>query len=567
MNSETATDSVECNTTQISPKTKKILLNEKYLNFPLGKNTLGSKLKILVEGKLLGEFNIDLQEEDPFFWGFIDVDLYKGKTAEIIIDNCNTDLSRITNDKEIAESKYIYKENYRPQYHFTTKRGWLNDPNGLIYLNGKYHMYYQYNPMGVFWENMSWGHAVSNDLIFWKEETPVLYPLPTTGACFTGSCFIDKENLLGLKKGNNDAVIAYYLRTNSGLSYAYSGDGGFTFTDYDQNPVIAKPVSRERIDSPKPTYYEPAKKWIAPVFDDRFEIYEKDKNSMTVSLYSSNDLKTWIKESDIGDIGLDAECPDLFQLPLDNDPKNKLWVLMLGNASYIIGHFDGKRMYNFKNEPATQKDIVKTIPNGHYYASMTWDNIPVSDGRRIQIAWMKKEFNESTSFPVMPFNQQMSLPMELTLRSTSDGPRIFMNPVNEVVLLRSKQLISKKNFTLTSEKDPLADIQGDLIEIYIKVGVNSTSKFCFNIRGTQVKYNASENILQVNDITGTLVPENDTIELRLFVDVRSLEVIANKGRMFIPVMQYPENDVYSLQTDNNHSKIEELTVYALQSIW
>lgn len=543
-------------------RTKTFLIGERYINFPLALNPGGKRMDIFIDDRLLGRFEVDLQENEPGFWGFLDVGRHIGKTARIVVEECSTDLSRITNDAEIADSEHLYGEEYRPQYHFTSRRGWLNDPNGLIYRNGKYHLFYQHNPLGIFWGNMSWGHAESSDLIHWQERTPVLYPL-TTGACFSGACFTDGDDRL--KLGTKEAIVAFYLRTESGLSYAVSRDGGETFTDYAGNPVVPKAVGRERIDSPKPIYHPASGCWVAPLFDDRF-LPDENRNSMTVSIYSSADLKHWTKQSDIGEVGLDAECPDLFPLPLDGDPDRMRWVLVLGNASYAVGRFDGKRFCREDGRPVTKEDFVRTIPYGHYYASMTWSDIPAANGRRIQIAWMKNVFHDTSTFRGMPFNQQMSLPLQLTLHSTADGPRLFMNPVEEVSALRMRPVVSRKNRTLRPGRNPLGKVRGGQLEIDLKVKTDSASRFNLDIRGLRIAYDASAGKLQVADRTVELLPERNRVELRIFVDTRSVEIVANRGRLYIPLLQEFASDTYALETPSG-LRVEELTVYPLRSIW
>lgn len=543
-------------------RTKTLRIEERYLNFPLALNPGGKRMEIFINEELFGRFEVDLQENDPGFWGFLDVGRQIGKTARIVVAECASDLSRITNDAAIAESEQLYREPYRPQYHFTSRRGWLNDPNGLIHHDGTYHLFYQHNPLGVYWGNMSWGHAQSRDLIHWEERTPVLYPL-STGACFSGACFIDRDDRLGL--GTKEAIVAFYLRTESGLSYAVSHDGGETFTDYAGNPVLRKAVGRERIDSPKPIYHAATQRWVAPVFDDRF-LPAENRNSMTVSIYSSADLKQWSKESDIGEVGLDAECPDLFPLPLDGDPAQIRWVLVLGNASYAVGRFDGKRMYREDGRPVSAEDFVRTIPYGHYYASMTWANMPASDGRRIQLAWMKNIFHDTSTFRGMPFNQQMSLPMQLTLRSTADGPRLFMNPAEEVKTLRMRPVVALKKRSLRHGQNPLAKLRGEQVELCLKAKTDSASRFELDVRGLKIAYDASAGQLHVADHAVKLLPERGRVELRIFVDTRSVEIVANGGRLYIPLLQEFASDGYALAA-SDRLRIEYLTVYPLRSIW
>lgn len=546
---------------------RSVEISAKYLNIPLGYNSWGTVMTLSVDGEPLGRFGLDLQEENPYFWGFIDVERYKGKRLDIVVDGATTDLSKITLSDEIVGSENLYREALRPQYHFTSKRGWFNDPNGLIYYDGTYHLYYQHNPMSVFWGNMSWGHATSTDMIHWVEQPHVLFPLATTGECFTGACIVDKNNELGLQQGDNAPIVAFYLRTASGLSYAYSLDGGYTFTDYAGNPIVAKAVGNERIDSPKPMFHAESGKWVAPVFDHRF-FAEENRNSMTVSIYSAEDLHEWKKESDVGEIDLNAECPDLFPLPLDGNKKDVRWLLLLGNASYVVGNFDGKVMYTEKGCAAAYQDFVATIPAGcHYYASMTYDNIPESDGRRIQIGWMKKVFNDPSTFAGMPFNQQMSLPMELTLRTTKEGPRVYMNPVEEVENLRGAPIVKLRNLRLTTDKNPLSEVAGEQVEIVLSAAVKSEGVLRFNLRGIEVLYDATQGILSVpsDGVSAKLAPERGKINLRIFCDTRSMEIVANDGRVYIPLMEEFPGARYAVEGEN--VVLKDLVVYPLTSIW
>ncbi len=549
-------------------KVRTMEITAKYLNIPLGYNPWGTMMTLSIDGEPLGRFGLDLQEQKPYFWGFIDVERYKGKKLEIVVDNIATDLSTLTNSDQIVGHETLYTESLRPQYHFTSRRGWFNDPNGLIWYEGVYHLFYQHNPMSVFWGNMSWGHATSPDLVHWQEQPHVLFPLATTGECFTGACFVDKENLLGLQQDERKPIIAFYLRTASGLSYAYSLDGGATFTDYEHNPIVAKAVGNERIDSPKPMFHAESGKWVAPVFDHRF-FAEENRNSMTVSIYSSEDLRSWQKESDIGEVDLNAECPDLFPLPLDGNKEDMRWLLLLGNASYVVGNFDGKYMYTEGGEKATYQDFVATIPAGcHYYASMTYDNIPEEDGRRIQIGWMKKVFNDPSTYAGMPFNQQMSLPMVWTLRSTELGPRVFINPAKEVESLRGKPLAKEQNVALVKGVNPLAGIDSEQVEICLTAKLPKQGKITLNIRGIGVEYDAAKEQISVpsDGVVAHLAPTDGRLSLRAFVDTRSMEIVAGEGRVYIPLLEEFPTTGYNVEGSEG-VVLEDLALYPLASIW
>ncbi len=535
------------------PRVKEFVINERYVNIPVGTRAYGANMNITVDGQPFGTFTIDLQEESPFFWAFLDMKDYMGKVMRLEIDNCPTDLSTISNDKEIKNHEELYTESLRPHSHFTTKRGWFNDPNGLVYYKGKYHLYYQYNPLSTFWGNMTWGHAESENLIDWEEKTPVLYPLSSTGMCFTGAAIVDKKNELGFKTGKEDPIVAFYLRTGSGLSYAYSLDGGNTYTDYDGNPIVAKAMGKERIDSPKPIFHEELGYWVAPVFDDRFL---DGRNNITVSFYISHDLKTWTKTSDIGEVGIVAECPDLFPLEVNGAKNSTKWVLMLGDASYVVGHFDGTHFICEKTgKPVVPSDFTTAMPLGNYYAPMTFANIPKSDGRRIQIGWMKGDiFDDGETFKGMPFNSQMSLPVELTLHQTADGPDLHMYPVSEVDKLREKCL----------PKAGLSGVCGSRAEVSFTAQTGNDKSFEVKIKGVEIEYDAKTCILNVKGRQIPLKPMDGEVTVRLFTDSRSVEIFVNEGEVFIPLLSRTDDITYEISGD---AEIKKLKVYSLRSIW
>lgn len=535
------------------PRVREFVITERYVNIPVGEKSWGAVMNVSLDGVPFGIFTIDLQEENPFFWAFLDMQGHIGEVIRLEVDNCPTDLSSICNEDRIRNCEEIYSEALRPQVHFTTKRGWFNDPNGLVYYKGKYHLYYQYNPLSTFWGNMSWGHAESTDLVHWEEKTPVLYPLPSTGMCFTGAALVDKKNELGLKQGREDPIIAFYLRTGSGLSYAYSLDGGMTYTDYPGNPIVAKAVGRERIDSPKPIFHKELGIWVAPVFDDRVI---DDRNNITVSLYVSHDLKTWTKTSDIGEVGIVAECPDLFPLRVKGKMGETRWVLMLGNAAYVTGYFDGTHFIcEQTGKPVVPADFKTSMPFGNYYAPMTFSNIPGCDGRRIQIGWMKGDvFDDAQTFSGMPFNSQMSLPLVLTLHESKNGPRLHMYPVRETRKLRDR-IITRKD---------LEGRCGRSAELAFTAHVGNKAGFGVDVKGEHIQYDASSRILSVRGQEIRVAPKRGKIKMRIFTDSRSIEIFVNDGEVFVPLLSTSETDTYSVSGD---ATIKRLRVYSLKDIW
>jgi len=294
-----------------------MVLRRRYLNVPVNNRAPGRSMSLSVDGELLGSFSVPLAEDQPDWWAFFDLARFQGRKLIINITPAPKDWKIVSQDDVIRGAEDLYKEKYRPQFHFTTRRGWINDPNGLVYYQGEYHMYYQHNPTGLPWGNMTWGHAVSRDLVHWQELPKVLFPNPT-GACFSGAAFIDRKNELGMKTADEDVLVAFYLRTRIGLCLAYSNDRGRTLTDYQGNPVLTHPGAR--IDTPRPFWYEPTGRWIAPTYDHFRD--EQGKNLRAVGFYSSKDLKQWKFESRVQQDKWGDElcgCADFFQLPLDGD--------------------------------------------------------------------------------------------------------------------------------------------------------------------------------------------------------------------------------------------------------
>ena len=526
-------------------------------------------MTVAVDGKEVRAFNIELADGAADFWVFLDVSAWKGKTALLRVREVPRDfqgLQRIEQADAIKNSDALYHERLRPQFHFTARRGWLNDPNGLVYYKGRWHMFFQHNPYGWDWGNMHWGHAVSSDLVHWKEQPIALYP-NAGGDCYTGACFVDWKNQLGLKTGQEDVIVAFFLRTGIGLSYAFSNDRGMTWTDYPGNPLIKPHYGR--IDSPKPFWHAPSRRWVAPCYDrDRFGAGQA---SDTVSIYSSADLKAWRLESNFGSVGLNAECPDLFELPVDGNEADRKWVLVFGDGRYIVGKFDGKTVTNLAGKPATTQDYVRSVFGQNsfhgrnyfgtpYYATQTFSDVPKADGRRIQIAWMR-----GSDFAGMPFNQQMTIPIELSLRTTEEGPRLFFNPVHEIACLHGKTS-RWTDLALKPGANPLAGINGELFHIKAEIALGAATQVGFTLRGHRVVYDVVKQTLD-----GTpLKPINGRIKLEILLDRCTIETFANEGRLYMPNFRWdlPPNDrSLRLFASGGEAKVIALEVDELKSAW
>ncbi len=274
----------------------------------------------------------------------------------------------------------------RPRHHFTARRGWLNDPNGLIRLDGEYHLYFQHNPDAPDWGNLHWGHARSRDLLHWEELPSALKPRSADDLCFSGSAILDTENVSGLGEPGRPPLLACYTSTGRGECLAFSLDGGMTFREYAGNPVI-----RHSGRDPRVLRYAAGHYVIA--------VYEEVNH---IAFYRSENLLDWRFCSRIHGF---YECPELFEL-------DGRWVLFAADARYTIGRFDG--------EVFTPETLLRPLVEGDAYAGQTFSN---SD-RRIAIFWLR----DRGVFRDRGFSQQMSIPVELTLR----GDRILVNPAVRV---------------------------------------------------------------------------------------------------------------------------------------
>ena len=382
----------------------------RYLNLPISHEV--ERYRLTFKAKGVDDLSVDVRlSAIPEYWVFKDISAYKGKTLTITFDGPEDALMQVYQADTIRDVASIYRERNRPQFHFSTRRGWINDPNGCIWHNGQYHLYYQHNPFEREWGNMTWGHATSPDLLHWTEQPPVLFP-DTLGTMFSGSAVFDRDNTSGFGTKKNPPLVYAYTADRSEKEVqciAYSLDGGMTLHKYEGNPVIDshdKWQSRDTRD-PRVFWYEPGGHWVLVL---------NERNGH--SIYTSDNLKDWTYRSHVNGFW---ECPDLFPLPVDGNTKDVRWVMYGASNTYMIGRFDGKVF--------TPESGKHRFSSGAIYAAQTFNNVP--DGRRIQIGWANIDHRG------MPFRGQMLLPTELTLRSTKDGVRLVSKPIKEVETLLS----------------------------------------------------------------------------------------------------------------------------------
>lgn len=520
----------------------KIKIDKKYLNLPVSHQVERAPMTLRADGMEDYSFQIRLAQSQPDYWVFCDMSRYQGKELRISYPGDNARLELIYQADEIAGQDSLYRESNRPQVHYTQRRGWNNDPNGLLYYDGEYHLFYQHNPYEREWENMHWGHAVSRDLIHWTELQEALYP-DEHGTMFSGSAVIDYKNTSGFGKEGVPPMVAIYTAASSDRQIqciAYSLDKGRTWTKYAENPVIDSKDKWNSVDTrdPKVFWFEPIKKWV-------MALNERDGHS----IYHSDDLKHWDYQSHITGFW---ECPELFELPVDGNPDNKKWVMYGASGTYMIGEFDG-----YKFTPEAGKYYYT---NGSIYAAQTYTNIPESDGRRIQIGWGR------IAHPGMSFNGCMLIPTSLSLKTTSEGIRLFSTPIKEFDQLQTNVY---KGSNLTGEKasEALQPYKNNAtLRIKATLKLSHATSAGLSLDGQ----NLLDYDMNGNRVNGVFYSPDDMTSMEISVDM-----IIDKTL----IEAYIDNGAYSYSMERkatnqegfrfwgNNIEVKNLEIYTLKSIW
>lgn len=533
------------------PETSRTLVIEKpYLNFPIKNGGEHHRVTVTVQGSAVRDFDLELADGQPDWWAFLDATPFRGQTVTIQVDRLregSAGLSAIDQTAEIKNARNLYHEPLRPQFHFTSRRGWLNDPNGLVFYHGEYHLFYQHNPYGWNAGNLHWGHAVSPDLVHWQELPVALYP-DEHGAIYSGSAVVDWNNTAAFRTGNDPALVAIFTAAGHPFTQglAFSNDRGRTWTKYDRNPVLDHLVADNR--DPKVDWFAPEKKWVMALYLDHNDY----------AVFESPDLKSWRKLQDFTLPG-DAECPNFFSLPLDGNPRDLRWVFFGASGVYVVGRFDGHR---FSPQTAPRR-----MENGNcWYASQVFSDIPAKDGRCILIPWGRLPSDQI--FRGMPFNQMMGLPVELTLQSSSTGPALLVNPIRELASLR-RRTHRLETQSLAPDVNLLADIQGDLLEIEAVIAPGDAQNISFDLHGLPVHYDASAQKISCGGNQAPLAPENGAISLHFFIDRRSVDIYGGHGSLYLPIAAplAPENRSLKLSCQGGPTGHIALKVYELKPAW
>jgi sucrose-6-phosphate hydrolase SacC (GH32 family) len=532
-----------------------------YVSFLIGGGRHEGKacVNLVVDGKVVR--TATGANDERLDWESWDVRDLRGRTARVeIVDEVRGGWGHVNVDQvvqsearrsPVVDVSTLYGETYRPQFHFTAEKNWLNDPNGLVYFGGEYHLFFQHNPSGIEWGNMTWGHAVSTDLVRWRQLENALLP-DAMGTMYSGSAVVDHGNTSGFGKGSEPPLVILYTAAggesaeSKGRPYtqcvAYSNDRGRTWTKYAGNPVLGEVAKGNR--DPKVVWHGPTKRWVMALY----------KSGNDFALYASPDLKAWTHLQDLTMPGCD-ECPDFFEVPVEGKAGETRWVFVAANGRYWVGAFDGRRF-------TPESGPHPSDHGGNYYAVQSWSDVP--EGRRIQLAWMR-----GGRYPRMPFNQQMSFPCEVTLRETAGGPRLFRRPVEEVKTLREGT--GRWNFELTpGGADPLAGVRGDLFDIVAEIEPGEAEEVSLVVRGEAITYTAGDRTLTCLGKSVVLPEGRDgRVTLRVLVDRASIEVFADDGGVVMSSCFVPATDARSVEmrAKGGAARVRSLEVHTLRSAW
>ena len=458
-----------------------------------------------------------------------------------------------------------YNQKYRPQFHFTSRKNWLNDPNGMVYYDGEYHLFFQHKPTISSERCQTWGHAVSKDMVHWEQLPHAILPYGG-GTIFSGTGAVDHNNTLGKQKGDVKTLLACFTFAKKPFyqALAYSTDKGRTFDLLNEGKAI---VPNQGLDQgerdPKLFWHEPTKKWVMILWvqraitdkhrsGNRAKHYQNVPNRPgKVRFFTSDNLTNWEVASDF-DRDWAFECMDFVHLPVDGDPSNKKWLLFDASFDYEIGEFDGKTF-------TTDNKVGLGDYGPNYYAAQTFNNSP--DGRTVVIGWMRKSDFDKVG---MPFNQQMSFPTTMELRSTPDGIKLFRWPIQEIESLYTK----KHEFAdrpVTELGAELSEVQAELIDASIAFDPAQTGNIEWTLRGLKVSYDAEKQQFLYEGSRLSAPPIDGKVKLRVLVDRGSIELFVNDGAAVATHYALPDPENRSISVTGN-GKVS-LSINELKSIW
>jgi fructan beta-fructosidase len=514
--------------------------------------------------------------------------------------------SSFAQERAVAQSAPLYSELHRPQFHFSPPSMWMNDPNGMVHYDGEYHLFYQYYPGDTVWGPMHWGHAVSTDLVHWKNLPIALYP-DELGYIFSGSAVVDWNNTSGFGKAGKPPLVAIYTyhdaaRAKSGShdhesqGIAFSNDRGRTWTKYAGNPVLPNARRQQDFRDPKVFWYSPSGQWV-------MALSAHDH----VEFWGSPDLKRWTYLSAFGqEWGAHDgvwECPDLVEMKVHGEKGASRWVLIQNlnpggpqggsGTQYFVGEFDGTHYTLDESFKSTlRREGAVWLDSGRdNYAGVTWSDVPNEDGRTLFIGWMGN-WDYAQKVPTEGWRSAMTLPRELTLEKTPAGYRVFSHPVNELERLRGDSSELRSLLVPAGSTVPLATafpvstsevvvefqlpeaedyelglmLSNDLGERY-RVGYDGATGELYSDRSAAGEASFAENFAGVH--RSRRLSSAKTLRLHVYFDVASAELFADGGANVMTDIFFPSLDFtrLSIYADGADVSLVQGWVFELKSIW
>lgn len=559
---------------------RQLRIDQKFVLLPINNESVSRRVRLVKNGRVLRSFTASLGLPAQW-WAHLDVGAWHGQTLTLSVEPDNSPsilgaetpgrgageadnaelVAAVRTSAEIWSLETLYKEPVRPAFHFSPRRGWNNDPNGLVYHAGQYHLFFQHNPYGVRWGNIHWGHAVSTDLVHWKELPIALYPRGEDDFPYSGSGVVDYENTSGFGRNGRPAMVVAFTSSGRGECIAYSEDDGATWKEFEGNPVV-KHSGRD----PKVLWHSQTKRWVMAVYSERPGRDPSALKRQGIAFYTSADLKSWQERSWIEGY---YECPDLFALPVDGDADRTKWVLSCAPGYYSIGEFDGS---NFIPEsprlpaPGGGSSNVQALSKHFplfpaFYAAQTFNNHP--EGHRVQIAWGCVETADA------PFTQLMTFPATLTLRTTSEGVRLCREPVDAIRLLRSHTYQFPAGPLTTSPL--LAELKGEAWDVEALIKVGTASPIVMSIGGDEFVYLTASQMLSGPKGAMPIPLTDGRLRLRVLVDRTTVEIFGDRGQAYGMFIRSDPGGIVPLELRTSWGEeevhVEKLSAHTLRSSW
>lgn len=521
--------------------TRTVNVSQDWILFPV-KNG-GAKMKLLVKdgGMDLPAKDIQLcSAAEADWWAPWNVRNLRGHKLVFSLDECTPEQKTVLEAIRTADApppaKSLAEDPLRPQFHYSQRYGWNNDPNGMVYRDGEWHLFHQHNPYGINWGNMHWNHAVSKDLVHWTELGTALEP-DALGTMFSGCGVVDREGTAGFGK---NALVFHYTAAGQPFTQclAYSMDGR-TVVKYEGNPVLKNlsPGNRD----PKIFWHAPTKAWV-------MILYGSENNHHVFWIFRSADLKNWTKTSTLVGDELKKgnwryECPGLEELRIEGEDKTA-WIVWGAGPWYDVGTFDG---YTFK--PIEEHLSAVQDRSNIYYAAQTFANAP--EGRSVWVAWFHQPADNRNTY-----SQSYSLPFDLSLRRTKGGLRLVRKPAKELEALRKGPAV------------PLADFSDELVEAHLACTLPPQGTASFDLRGVKLVYDAQESTLAINGKKSPWPIAEGRLALRVYLDRTGIEVVSQDGLNLQPaaIVPDPANRRLSATFSEGVSKID-CRAYPLRTIY